>query len=68
MGGSMGRYLSPDNIYMQLIHMRQLKTRCRILPAGGMGGGVPQLYKPPNIGGYRGLIESISSVLQIIRR
>jgi hypothetical protein len=41
--------------------MRPLKKRCRILPAGGLGVS-PSYKSPPKIGGYRGLIESISAV------
>ena len=38
-----------------------MRERRRILPAGGLG--VPPSFKtPPKIGGYRGLIESISAV------
>jgi len=45
---------------------RPLKMRCRILPAGGMGVP-PSLKKSPKIGGYRGLIESISAVAYYIK-
>jgi hypothetical protein len=31
-------------------------------------GGVLQIQKPPKIGGYRGLTESISTVSQVIDR
>ena len=31
-------------------------------------GGVPQLQKPPEIGGYRGLIERISALSRGYRR
>ena len=40
---------------------RPLKKKCRILPAGGLGVS-PSFKKSPKIGGYRGLIESISAV------
>jgi hypothetical protein len=43
------------------IIMRPLKKRCRILPARGLGVS-PRFKKSPKIGGYRGLIESISAV------
>jgi hypothetical protein len=49
-----------------MAYIRPLKKRCRILPAGGLGG-VPQLQKSPNTGGYRGLIESISACSLLIR-
>jgi hypothetical protein len=39
-----------------------LKKRCRILPAGGLGVS-PSFNKSPKIGGYRGLIDTISVVL-----
>jgi hypothetical protein len=38
-----------------------LKERCRILPAGGLGVS-PSFKKSPKLGGYRGLIETISTV------
>jgi hypothetical protein len=38
-----------------------LKKRCRMLPAGGLGG-VPQLEKVPQDWGIRGLIEAIPAV------
>ena len=37
---------------------KEVKKRCRILPAGGLGVS-PSFKKTPKIGGYRGLIESI---------
>jgi len=37
------------------------KKRCRILPIGGLGVS-PSFNKSPKIGGYRGLIETISVV------
>jgi len=43
------------------IYKRLLKERCRILPVGGLGV-VTKLLKSPKIGGYRGLIGSISVV------
>jgi hypothetical protein len=43
------------------IYKRLLKKKCRILPAGGLGVS-PSFLKFPKIGGYRGLIESISAV------
>jgi hypothetical protein len=43
------------------IDVRPLKKRCRILTAGGLGVS-PSFKKSPKIGGYRGLIESISAV------
>jgi hypothetical protein len=39
---------------------RLLKKRCRILPAGGLGIP-PSIKKTTRIGGYRGLIETISA-------
>ena len=39
---------------------RPLKKRCRILPAGGLGVS-PSFKKSPKIGGYRGLIKTISA-------
>jgi hypothetical protein len=41
---------------------RLLKKRCRILPAGGLGVS-PSFKKSPKIGGYRGLIKTISAFL-----
>jgi hypothetical protein len=41
--------------------MKLLKERCRILPARGLGVS-PSFKKSPKIGGFRGLIESISTV------
>jgi len=38
-----------------------MKKRCRILPAGGLGVS-PSFKKSPNLGGLRGLIETISVV------
>jgi hypothetical protein len=38
-----------------------MKKRCRILPAGGLGVST-SFKKSPKIGGYRGLIKTISAV------
>jgi hypothetical protein len=43
---------------------RPLNKRCWILPAGGLGVS-PSCKKSPKIGGYRGLIETISAVSYI---
>jgi hypothetical protein len=49
------------NSQQAVYNKRQLKKRCRMLPAGGLGVS-PSLKKSPEIGGYRGLIETISAV------
>ena len=45
---------------MPLIKESLLKKRCRILPAGGLRVS-PSLKSPPNLGGLRGSIDSISA-------
>ncbi len=44
-----------------VIAIETAEKRCRILPAGGLGVS-PRFKKSPKIGGYRGLIETISAV------
>jgi len=44
------------HVMMEVSEREVQDTSCRGL------GGVPQLKKSPKIGGYRGLIESISAV------
>jgi hypothetical protein len=46
--------------------MRQLKKRCRILPARGLGVS-PSFNKSPQDWGIRGLIETISAVSTYIK-
>jgi hypothetical protein len=42
--------------YFETAETEVQDTSCRV------SGGVPQLYKSPKTGGYRGLIEGISAV------
>ncbi len=46
----------PVGILFETAEKEVQDTSCR------GSGGVPQLYKSPKIGGYRGLIESISAI------
>jgi hypothetical protein len=57
----MDRYLSPVNIYMQLVHIRPLKKRCRILPVGGLGAS-PSFKNPSQDWRFRWFIKAITAL------
>ena len=44
-----------------------MKKKCRILPAGGLGVVSHSLNKSPNLGGFRGLIKTISVICMRFR-